>query len=118
MRRKQRFGPAFLVLGIMFVLIGAYVCFAYNKVKPDDNTICSGVYIEKVNVGGMTKDQAGAAFQPRRPRSAIPARQRRRLSRRSRRGNPAMSWLIMPVCGRYRKITSYSILSFPIRIKS
>lgn len=61
MRRKQRFGPAFLVLGIMFVLIGAYVCFAYNKVKPDDNTICSGVYIEKVNVGGMTKEQAEAA---------------------------------------------------------
>lgn len=59
--RKQRFGPAFLVLGIMFALIGAYVCFAYNKAKPDDNIICPGVYIETLHVGGMTREQAEAA---------------------------------------------------------
>lgn len=59
--RKQRFGPAFLVLAIMFVLIGAYVCYAYNKAKPDDDKICKGVYIENIDVSGKTREEAEAA---------------------------------------------------------
>lgn len=59
--RKQRFGPAFLVIGIMFALIGAYVYYAYNKAKPDDNKICNGVYIESIDVSGMTREEAEAA---------------------------------------------------------
>lgn len=59
--RKQRFGPAFLVLGIMFALIAVYVWFSYRMVKPDEDKICNGVYIDSVDVSGMTREQAETA---------------------------------------------------------
>ncbi|MCH5252951.1 MAG: VanW family protein [Lachnospiraceae bacterium] len=59
--RKQKIWPAFIVIGILVLLIGAYVYAAYMMVKPDDDKICEGVYIESVNVSGMTREQAETA---------------------------------------------------------
>lgn len=56
--RKQRLGPPFLVIGIMTVLIAAYVIGAYERVKPAANEICNGVYIGDINIGGMTREEA------------------------------------------------------------
>ncbi len=61
--RKQRFGPAFLVLGIMFLMIAAYVVWAYESVKPASDKICNGVYIDNINISGMTKEEAGKVLQ-------------------------------------------------------
>lgn len=60
-RGKQRFGPAFLVLGIMFVLIAAYVYGACLMERPAPDKICKGVYIESLDVSGMTREQAETA---------------------------------------------------------
>lgn len=60
--RRQRFGPAFLVIAIMLVLIGAYVVGAYSMVKPDRDRICQGVYVEKVDLSGMTREEAQGAL--------------------------------------------------------
>lgn len=57
MKKKKRW-PALLVLFIMFVLIGAYVYMAYQMVKPEEDKICDGVYIESINLSGMTREQA------------------------------------------------------------
>lgn len=59
--KKQKFGPAFLVLAIMFVLIAAYVWISFLLVKPDDDKICNGVYIDSLNISGMTEEQAQEA---------------------------------------------------------
>lgn len=59
--KKQKIWPAFLVIGIMLLLIGAYVCGTYMMVKPDRDKICEGVYVETVNISGMTQEQAEKA---------------------------------------------------------
>lgn len=59
--RKQKLWPAFLVISILVLLIGTYVWAAYAMVKPDEDKICEGVYIESVNISGMTKEQAESA---------------------------------------------------------
>lgn len=60
--RKQSFLPAFLVIGIMMVLIGAYICGTYMMVKPDNDKICDGVYVDTVDLSGMTREQAESAI--------------------------------------------------------
>ena len=60
--RKQRFGPAFLVLAIMFLLIAGYVIGAYEMIKPDEDKICSGVFIDGVDISGMTEAEAENAL--------------------------------------------------------
>ena len=60
---KARKGPAFLVILIMILLITAYVYAAYQMVKPDDNIICDGVFVESINLSGMTREQAAEAVK-------------------------------------------------------
>lgn len=60
-KEKQRFGSAFLVLGVMFVLIAAYIVGAYQMARPADDRICNGVKIETVDVSGMTEEEAHIA---------------------------------------------------------
>lgn len=60
---KARKGPAFLVIFIMILLITAYVYAAYQMVKPDDNIICDGVFVESINLSGMTREQAAEAVK-------------------------------------------------------
>lgn len=59
--RKQSLGPAFLVIGIMLILIAAYAAGSYRMIRPDENRICKGIYIEDIDVGGMTREEAQAA---------------------------------------------------------
>lgn len=58
---KQRFGPAFLVLAVMFLIIAGYVWLSYQTVRPAEDVICNGVRIGSVDVSGMTKEEAQAA---------------------------------------------------------
>ncbi len=58
MRQKQSFLPAFLVIGIMGILIASYVFAAYAMVKPDPDRICQGVFADEVELSGMTADEA------------------------------------------------------------
>lgn len=51
------------MLLILFALVGAYVFLEYTKIKPSDNTICEGVYVDDINIGGMTKDSATQALE-------------------------------------------------------
>lgn len=60
-KQKQRFGPAFLVLGVMFALIAAYIAGTYQMARPADDRICNGVRIETVDVSGMTEEEAHIA---------------------------------------------------------
>ena len=60
---KGRKGPAFLVIFLMLLLIVAYVYVAYQTVKPDDNIICDGVFVESVDLSGMTEVQAQEAVK-------------------------------------------------------
>ena len=58
---KARKGPAFLVIFLMLLLIVAYIYAAYQTVKPARGLICNGVFVETVNVGGMSEDEARTA---------------------------------------------------------
>ena len=49
---------AFIVIFMMFGLIAVYTYVSYASLRPKDGTICEGVTVEHVAVGGMTKDQA------------------------------------------------------------
>ncbi|MCH5266365.1 MAG: VanW family protein [Lachnospiraceae bacterium] len=60
--KKQKTWPAFLVIGIMLALIGAYICITYMMVKPDADKICEGVYVDTVDLSGMTREQAESAI--------------------------------------------------------
>ena len=61
-KRKQSFLPAIAVIAIMIVLIGAYVIGAYRYIKPADGEICQGVFIDEVDVSGMSGEEAQAAL--------------------------------------------------------
>ena len=61
--KKQRFAPAVFVILVMLLLIVGYVAFMYMGNKPAENVICEGVYVESINVSGMTKEQAKEAVQ-------------------------------------------------------
>lgn len=56
--RRTRKGPAFLVIFIMLLIIAAYVYGAYQIVKPADHVICKGVFVDSINLSGMTRDEA------------------------------------------------------------
>ena len=45
----------------MLLLIAAYIYAAYQTVKPARGLICNGVFVETVNVGGMSEDEARTA---------------------------------------------------------
>jgi vancomycin resistance protein YoaR len=45
----------------MFVLIAVYAYVAYLQIKPDSDRICEGVYIDSLDVGGMTREEAEQA---------------------------------------------------------
>lgn len=60
-KRRQRIWPAFLVIAIMLVLIVAYVAGMYMMNKPDPNKFCEGIYVEDINISGMTMEEAQAA---------------------------------------------------------
>ena len=60
--RKAKRWPALLVLFILSLIIAAYVYAAYRMVKPADNIICDGVFVESIDLSGMTREQAEAAI--------------------------------------------------------
>ncbi len=62
-KKKQNLLPAIIVIVIMILLIGAYVVGTYMVSRPDADEICEGVYIDKVNVSGMTKEAAQEAVE-------------------------------------------------------
>lgn len=62
-KKKQNFLPAIIVIVIMVILIGGYVVGTYMLSKPDTDEICEGVFIDKVNVSGMSKEEAQAAVE-------------------------------------------------------
>lgn len=57
-KRRARKGPAFLVIFIMLLIISAYVYGAYQMVKPADHIICDGVFVDSIDLSGMTRDEA------------------------------------------------------------
>lgn len=65
MRRagKPRKGPAFLVILIMILIIAAYLYGVYQMVKPADHIICDGVFVDTIDLSGMTRGQALQAVQ-------------------------------------------------------
>lgn len=61
-RRRARKGPAFLVIFIMLLIISAYIYGAYQMVKPADHIICDGVFVDSIDLSGMTRDEAVQAL--------------------------------------------------------
>ncbi len=59
--QRKRMLLAFVVIFMMFGIIAAYTYVSYASLRPKDGTICEGVTVEHVAVGGMTKDQAREA---------------------------------------------------------
>lgn len=58
MSRKTNILFAIAFLSLSFIFAGNA---KYASAEENDNTICQGVYIDEVNVSGMTKDEAQAA---------------------------------------------------------
>ena len=80
---KARKGPAFLVIFLMLLLIAAYIYAAYQTVKPARGLICNGVFVETVNVGGMSEDEARTAVAQYRDeylQRTVERRSRQRLN--------------------------------------
>ena len=48
---------------LMLLLIAAYIYAAYQMVRPADDVICDGVFIETIDLSGMTREQAEQAVQ-------------------------------------------------------
>lgn len=61
--RKAKKWPALLVIFILFLFIVIYVYAAYQMVKPADDIICDGVFVENIDLSGMTREQAQSAVQ-------------------------------------------------------
>lgn len=61
--RKAKRWPALLVLFILVLMIAAYIYVAYRMVKPQDDIICNGVFVESIDLSGMTREQAEDAIQ-------------------------------------------------------
>lgn len=59
--KRARKGPAILVILILVILIFGYVYVAYQMVKPADDIICEGVFVENIDLGGMNRQQAEKA---------------------------------------------------------
>ncbi len=58
MSRKRTIFTAILFLSLFFIFAGNA---NYASAKENDNTVCQGVFIDEVDIGGMTKEQAKAA---------------------------------------------------------
>ena len=61
--KKRSKWPALLVIFILSLVICGYVYIAYQAVKPADDIICDGVFIETIELSGMTQQQAKAAVE-------------------------------------------------------
>lgn len=61
--KKRRKWPALLVLFILSLMICTYVYMAYQVAKPADDIICDGVYVETIDLSGMTRGQAEAELK-------------------------------------------------------
>lgn len=48
---------------LMLLIITAYIYAAYQMVRPADDIICDGVFIESIDLSGMTREQAEQAVQ-------------------------------------------------------
>lgn len=62
-KRKQNFLPAIIVIVIMIILIGGYAVGTCMAARPEADEICEGVFIDKVNVSGMSGEEAKAALE-------------------------------------------------------
>ncbi len=61
--KKARKGPAFLVIFLMALIIAAYIYAAYQMVRPADHIICDGVFVNSIDLSGMTREQAVQAVR-------------------------------------------------------
>ena len=59
-RRRPHYLPAFLVIVIMTMLIAVYIIVFYMINKPDQNRIIQGVFVENIDIGGLTATEAAA----------------------------------------------------------
>lgn len=59
--KRARKGPAILVILILVILIFGYVYVAYQMVKPAEDIICEGVFVENIDLSGMNRQQAEKA---------------------------------------------------------
>lgn len=62
-KRKQNFLPAIIVIVIMVILIGGYAVGTCMAARPGADEICEGVFIDKVDAGGMTREEAQTALE-------------------------------------------------------
>nr|MBP3597831.1 VanW family protein [Eubacterium sp.] len=58
---QKRGRVAVVVILFLFAIIVAYVLISYNKIKPEENQICQGIKVDTIDIGGMTRDEAGHA---------------------------------------------------------
>ncbi|MBO6108968.1 MAG: VanW family protein [Eubacterium sp.] len=56
-RNRPHYRPALFVIAIMIMLIISYVMIFYINNKPDENRVINGVYVEDINISGMTADE-------------------------------------------------------------
>ncbi len=56
---QKRGRVAVVVILFLFAIIAAYVMISYNRIKPEENRICKGIKVDVVDIGGMTKEEAG-----------------------------------------------------------
>lgn len=61
--KKRSKWPALLVILVLSLIICGYVYMAYQAVKPADDIICDGVFVETIELSGMTRQQAEAAVE-------------------------------------------------------
>ena len=59
-KKRPHYRPAFLVILIMAMLIVLYVLVFYMTHKPDETRIIPGVYVENIDIGGLTATEAAA----------------------------------------------------------
>ncbi|MBO4395323.1 MAG: VanW family protein [Eubacterium sp.] len=57
-RKRPHYLAALLVILIMAMMIASYVMIFFMQNKPDPNLIINGVYVENIDIGGMTAEQA------------------------------------------------------------
>ena len=61
--QRKRMLLAFIVIFMMFGLIAVYTYVSYASLRPKDGTICEGVTVEHVAVGGKTGIGSGSKRQ-------------------------------------------------------
>ena len=61
-RSKPRYRIAIAIIILMFLIIAGYTVIAFKMIEPDDDKICENVYVDQINVSGLTREQAKEAL--------------------------------------------------------